>query len=142
LALRRGVTGAYPFNVKISRRELWKYRRTLVELNKQFCVRDGCEGHFDVVAGSDDRMHLICPVCGFSSAEQGRPQRDFAVGDRVRCVGYPIVGAGTVVEAYPLIGKILVKFDRMFPPRDDFAEFIGDEGTIGVSAMYMERLYP
>jgi hypothetical protein len=70
------------------------------------------------------------------------PKEPFTVGDRVRCVGYPIVGAGTVVQAFPLIGKLQVKFDLLHPPRADFVEYIGDDGSIGLSAMYMERLFP
>jgi hypothetical protein len=128
--------------VTISQSELQRARSFLADQRKLFCIRDGCKGLFDVVAGPDDRIHLTCPVCAFSSAEHKSTAEGFTVGARVRCVGYPIIGAGTVVDVFPRIGKLQVSFDRGIPPRNDFMEFIADDGSIGVSSTFMELLYP
>jgi hypothetical protein len=120
-------------------------RRLLKSRHKQFCLRDGCTGVFDVVADDDGGIHIVCPKCGFSSAGRATASDSFGVGNRVRCVGYPVVGAGTVtaVHPYPNGDTIVhIKFDRGKPPRPDFEVAEGSDGSVGVLSIYLEPLYP
>jgi hypothetical protein len=43
----------------------------------------------------------VCPKCGFLSAGRAASNDPFGVGNRVRCVGYPVVGAGTDTAVHP-----------------------------------------
>ena len=55
----------------------------------------------------------VCPVCGFFSAEHKIPKEPFVNGARVRCVGYPIVGAGTVVGTEASGGELIVQIAEL-----------------------------
>jgi hypothetical protein len=86
----------------------------------------------------------VCPVCGFFSAEHQIPKEPFVNGARVRCVGYPIVGAGTVVGTEASGGELIVQiaFGHGEPPRPDFAVMYGNDGSVGVMSRYLEPLFP
>jgi hypothetical protein len=119
-------------------------RRLLKSQHKQFCLRDGCTGVFDVVGGDDGQIHVECPKCGFTSAGLGKNADPFAVGNRVRCVGYPVVGAGTVAAVYPHSEGVLcvhIMFDEGEPPRPDYMVTLGSDGSVGVLSIYLEPLY-
>lgn len=85
-------------------------------------------------------IHLVSPVCRFSSADHKMPNEPFIVGARVRRVGYPISGAGAVVGIHD--GIVRIKFDEGEPPRPDFAVLYGNDGSVGVNSIYLELLFP
>jgi hypothetical protein len=129
----------------VRRRDLKEMRRLLRTQHKQFCVRDGCTGIFDVVGGDDGAIHIECPKCGFTSAGRSKSPNPFEVGCRVRCVGYPLVGAGTIaaVDSAPSGDMIVyIKFDEGKAPRPDYEIAFGGDGSVGVLSAYLEPLYP
>jgi hypothetical protein len=131
--------------VTVTRRELRHVRRDLLAQQKLYCLRDGCSGQFDLIAGSDDRILLVCPVCDLSSANDMWPSDPFRVGSRVRLSGHPIVGAGSVTATSTyrddeLIVHIL--FDDPDTPRNLLGVKYGRDKPVGVSSRDLEVLFP
>ena len=72
------------------------------------------------------------PKCGFSSAGRAASTDPFGVGNRVRCVGHPVAGAGTITGVYPhSYGDrgVHITFDKARSPRLLTLRFAEKRGT-------------
>jgi hypothetical protein len=131
--------------VTVTRRELRNARRELLAQQKLYCLRDGCSGQFDLVAGDDNLILLVCPVCDLSSANDTLPANPFVAGARVRLAGHPIVGAGTVTSTMTHHGDELivhVLFDEHNTPRKILGIQFGHDKPVAVSSRDLEALFP
>ena len=74
---------------------------------------------------------------------RGASQNRFDCGRRPNPIcGYPVVGAGTVPAVSPYADGVTcvhIMFDKGGPPRPDFMETLGSDGSVGVLSDYLEK---